>query len=64
MVPNDKILIETDSPYLSPEPFRGKRNDPTNVKFVAKKIAEVKNMELEDVAKITYENAIKVYKIK
>ena len=64
MVPNDKILIETDSPYLSPEPFRGKRNDPTNVKFVAKKIAEAKNMELEDVAKITYENAIKVYKIK
>ena len=64
MVPNDKILIETDSPYLSPEPFRGKRNDPTNVKLVAKKIAEVKNMELEDVAKITYENAIKVYKIK
>ena len=64
LVPNDKMLIETDSPYLSPEPFRGKRNDPRNVKFIAKKIAEVKNMELKDIAKITYENAKKVYKIK
>ena len=64
LVPNDKMLIETDSPYLSPEPFRGKRNDPRNVKFIAKKIAEVKSMELKDIAKITYENAKKVYKIK
>ena len=64
LVPNDKMLIETDSPYLSPEPFRGKRNDPRNVKFIAKKIAEVKSMELKDIAKITYQNAKKVYKIK
>ena len=64
LVPNDKMLIETDSPYLSPEPFRGERNDPRNVKFIAKKIAEVKSMELKDIAKITYENAKKVYKIK
>ena len=63
MVPNDKMLIETDSPYLSPEPFRGKRNDPRNVKFIAKKIAEVKNITVEEVANITYENAMKVFNL-
>lgn len=57
MVPLDKMLIETDSPYLSPEPLRGKRNDSRNVKYIAKKIAEVKQIPLEDVAKVTYENA-------
>ena len=60
MVPDDKILIETDSPYLSPEPFRGKRNDPRNVEYVAKKIADVKGLDLEEVAEITYNNA-KIY---
>ena len=63
MVPNDKMLIETDSPYLSPEPFRGKRNDPRNVKFIVKKIAEVKNLTIEEVADITYENAMKVFNL-
>ena len=63
MVPMDKILIETDSPYLSPEPHRGKRNDSRNVKFVAQKIADIKGLSLEDVAKITYENAIKIFEI-
>ena len=57
MVPLDRILIETDSPYLSPEPLRGRRNDSRNVKYVAQKIASVKNLDLEDVAKITYQNA-------
>ena len=52
MVPNDRMLIETDSPYLCPEPLRGRRNDPRNVKLIAKKIAEVKKMSLEEVAKI------------
>ena len=64
MVPNEKMLIETDSPYLSPEPFRGKRNDPRNVKFVAKKIAEVKNITIEEVANITYENAMRIFDLK
>ena len=64
IVPNDKILIETDSPYLSPEPLRGKRNDPRNVKYIAKKIAEVKGISIEKVAKITYENAMKVFDLK
>ena len=63
-VPLDKILIETDSPYLSPEPNRGKRNDSRNVKYMAQKIAEVKQMPLEEIARITYENANKVFKIK
>ena len=63
MVPLDKILIETDSPYLSPEPKRGKRNDSRNVKLVAQKIAEFKQITLEEVAKTTYENAIRIFKI-
>ena len=63
MVPDDKILIETDSPYLSPEPFRGKRNDPRNVEYVAKKIADVKGLDLEKVAEITYNNAKNIFKI-
>ena len=63
-VPNEKILIETDCPYLTPEPFRGKRNDSTKVKLVADKIAEIKNMQIEEIASITYQNAINVFKIK
>lgn len=62
-VPIERILIETDSPYLSPEPNRGKRNDSRNVKFVAQKIAEFKNLTIEEVAKNTYENAIKIFEI-
>lgn len=52
------ILIETDSPYLTPEPFRGQRNEPKNVYFVALKIAELKRMTLEEVIEETYKNAI------
>ena len=63
MVPLDRILIETDSPYLSPEPNRGKRNDSRNVRYTAQKISDVKNMELEEIAKITYENANKIFRI-
>lgn len=64
MVPDDKILIETDSPYLSPEPNRGKRNDSRNVKYVAEKIANVKDKSLEEITKITYENGKKIYNLK
>ena len=63
MVPNEKILIETDSPYLSPEPLRGKRNDPNNVKYIAQKIASVKQIDIEQMAKITYQNAEKIFNI-
>ena len=62
-VPIDRILIETDSPYLSPEPLRGRRNDPRNVKFIAQKIADVKGISLEEVANITYENAKKIFNL-
>ena len=63
MVPIDRILIETDSPYLAPEPNRGKRNDSRNVKYVAQKIADIKQFSLEEVAKITYENAMRIFEI-
>ena len=63
MVPMERILIETDSPYLSPEPHRGKRNDSRNVKLVAQKVAEFKGLSLEEVAQVTYENAKKIFDI-
>ena len=63
IVPLDKILIETDSPYLSPEPNRGKRNDSRNVKYIAEKISEAKQINLEKIANITYENACKIFEI-
>lgn len=61
LVPNDRMLIETDSPYLSPEPLRGKRNDPRNVKYIAQKIADVKQITLEEVADFTYNNACTIF---
>lgn len=63
-VPIEKMLIETDSPYLTPEPYRGQRNDSRKVKLVAKKIAEIKQMKLEEIAEITYKNAEKIFGIK
>lgn len=57
------LFIETDSPYLTPEPYRGQENEPSYVIYVAKKIAELKNMKYEDVLKITYDNAIEFYGI-
>lgn len=62
-VPADRMLIETDSPYLAPVPYRGMRNCPVYVAEVAKKIAEIKGMKLDEVAQITYNNAKKVYRI-
>lgn len=63
MVPMEKVLIETDSPYLSPEPNRGKRNDSRNVRYMAEKIAKVKQLPIEQVAKITYANALNLFEI-
>ena len=62
-VPLDRILIETDSPYLTPEPNRGKRNDCRNVKYIAQKIADIKEITVEEVAKKTYDNAMKIFNI-
>ena len=55
-VPMNKMLIETDSPYLSPDPLRGKINEPANVKIVAENIASIKNISLEEVASLTTKN--------
>ena len=63
MCPMDKILIETDSPYLAPEPVRGTRNDSRNLKYIAQKIASVKGMAIEEVAKATYENTMRCFNI-
>ena len=64
LVPMDKILIETDSPYLAPEPHRGETNTSLFVKYVAGKIAEVKGLSIEEVAKVTRENAMRIFNIK
>lgn len=63
LVPMNRLLIETDSPYLSPEPYRGMRNTSINVKFVAEKIAAIKGIPIEEVAETTYRNAMNIYNI-
>lgn len=64
MVPDDRLLVETDSPYLSPEPYRGKRNDPRKVQYILMKIAEVKGRIFEEVQNMAYENAKRIFRIK
>ena len=64
MVPLDRMLIETDSPYLAPEPFRGTRNDSRNVLYIAEKIAAFKGISVENIAKSTYDNALNVFGIR
>jgi len=61
--PLDRILLETDSPYLTPEPYRGERNEPLNVKYVAEKIAEIKGLKFEKVAEQTTKNARELFGI-
>jgi len=61
-VPMDRYLVETDSPYLTPEPRRGKRNEPTYVEEVVKKLAEIKKISFEDVASQTMRNAETVFR--
>lgn len=62
-VPLDKILIETDSPYLAPEPVRGTRNNSSNLKYMVKKIAEVKEISEEEVETATYNNTCAIFGI-
>lgn len=63
-VPVDRLLLETDAPYMSPVPFRGKRNDSRNIAYVAEKIAEVRSMDVQELLDITAENAKRLYEIK
>ena len=60
-VPLDRLLIETDSPYLAPVPFRGKRNDPSKVMHVAEKIAELRGVSLEEIARATRDNFYRLF---
>jgi len=55
-IPNNKLLIETDSPYLSPVPFRGKKNEPSFIKYTLEKLAEIKGNEADNIKKITNNN--------
>lgn len=64
MVPNERFFIETDSPYLSPEPNRGKRNDSRNLKYIVEKIAKEKDIDIEKAAEISYKNAVEFFRIK
>lgn len=59
----NNVMIETDSPFMTPVPFRGKRNDPSNVKYIAQQIAELHNKSIEEIARITSNNAINFFKL-
>jgi len=63
-IPLESLLVETDAPFLTPEPFRGKRNEPSYVRYTAQKVAEIKKVSLEKVAEVTTENALRVYRLK
>ena len=62
-IPLDRILVETDCPFLTPMPFRGKRNEPAYVKFTALKLAEVKGRPFDEVARITSKNAKRAFRL-
>ena len=60
-IPLDRLLVETDSPYLAPQAFRGKRNEPAYVKFTAECLAEVHGLSLEELAARTTSNAMQIF---
>ena len=60
-IPRDRLLLETDAPYLAPEPFRGRRNEPAFTRLVATKMAEILNLKEEEVMEITTKNAKKIF---
>ena len=62
-IPLDRIVLETDCPYMAPEPFRGKRNDPGKLYRMAEKLAEIRGMSVEQIHEITVENGKQLYKI-
>ncbi len=62
-IPENKFMIETDAPYLTPPPYRGERNEPIYVKYIAQKIAEIRGVSMEEIEKITTKNVRKFFKI-
>ena len=62
-LPMDRIVLETDCPYMSPEPFRGKRNDPGRLYRMAEKLAEIRGLSVEEIHRITLENGKRLYRI-
>ena len=62
-IPLERIVLETDCPYMSPEPFRGKRNDPGKLYRMAEKLAELRNLSVEEIHRITTENGKRLYRI-
>ena len=62
-IPLDRLVLETDCPYMSPEPFRGKRNDPGRLYRMAEKLAEIRDLPLEEIHRITTENGKRLYRI-
>jgi TatD DNase family protein len=63
-LPLESLLVETDAPFLAPVPFRGKRNEPSYVRYTAQKVAEIKKVSFEKVAELTTENTLRVYGLK
>lgn len=63
-VPLDRVLVETDAPYLTPTPYRGKQNEPGYTRYVAEAIAKLRDMPVEEVAAATYKNTLEIYGIK
>ena len=62
VVPLERLLVETDSPYLTPVPFRGKRNEPAYVKYAAEEIASLRGISFEELARLTTENAMRIFR--
>ncbi len=56
-------MLETDSPYLTPVPFRGKQNEPSYLKYIIEKVAEIKNISVEEVAEVTTKNGLQIFGI-
>jgi TatD DNase family protein len=62
-LPRDRVILETDAPYLAPVPFRGKRNEPAHVAVVAVRVAELWDVPVDEVARVTSENACRLFRL-